>query len=87
MEAATSRNEQQEDESPSLGESLEADTTGELAKEIMRRLREMKARLENEKRKLQHPKTYRSIMAGLNAIEGAESAIEMYATAKVLTSH
>ena len=83
MEAATSRNEQQEDESPSLGESLEADTTGELAKEIMRRLREMKARLENEKRKLQRPETYRSIIAGLNAIEGAESTIQMYMLAKL----
>lgn len=83
MQAEINSSEQQEDDSPSLGERLAADTTGELAEEIMQRLRKMKAQLENEKRKLQRPETYRSIIAGLNAIEGAESTIQMYMLAKL----
>lgn len=63
---------------PSLAECLEADTTGELAEEILHRLHEMQTRLEREKQKLQHPETYRAILAGLEAIEGAESVMQMY---------
>lgn len=67
---------------PSLTECLEADTTGELAEEILHRLHEMQTRLEREKQKLQHPETYRAILAGLEAIEGAKSVMQMYIASK-----
>ncbi len=68
---------------PSLADCLEADTTGELAEEILHRLHEMQTRLEREKQKLQHPETYRAILAGLEAIEGAESVMRMYIASKL----
>ena len=75
--------EQQEDIPPSLAECLEADTTGEFAEEILHRLHEMRIRLEREKQKLHQPDTYRAILAGLGAIEGAESVMQMYIASKL----
>jgi hypothetical protein len=84
MNVKAERNDEHQQDNPSsLADCLEADTTGELAEEILHRLHEMQTRLEREKQKLQHPETYRAILAGLGAIEGAESVMQMYIASKL----
>jgi hypothetical protein len=62
----------------SLEEALQADTRGNLGRDVLRSLASLESHLTAETQKLQRPEDYRMLEAAADAVKAAQQAMALY---------